>query len=400
MKLNDPTIDTIEINTVNEGNFEKILNLNQFDKISFEENEIPFLNEIFEIFGLTIDDIFNNFDRKEEINNENIISNTKRHEKFKIYSNLLKEDIEYISSHFYELYETGKEFLLTLLPSTIERIISNEKLKLTNEDQLFNFIFEFYNQQNSNSNSNEITKFFGYLIFSNLSEETMKIFIDNFDYNELDHETWKSLTNRLTKPILNQNSEPTKRYKENIQQISQPTKNSKEQIFNPQQENEFNGIINYLKTKGNISNQLEITASSICFTDYPPKNVIDYQNRNHFCTKNEPGSWICFDFKENKIIPTNYQIMSFNGGQNCEHPKSWQIQGSNDETENKNWTTIDEQTNCPILNGSNITHIFPISNSIAYRYIRMIQTDKNWADSCHLLLDSFEFYGKLISTNQ
>ena len=102
MKLNDPTINMIEINTLNEGYFEKIINLNQFDKISFEENEIPFLNEIFEIFGLTIHDIFNKFDRKEkeEINNENINSNTKRHEQFKFYSHLLKEDSEYISSHF------------------------------------------------------------------------------------------------------------------------------------------------------------------------------------------------------------------------------------------------------------------------------------------------------------
>ena len=46
--------------------------------------------------------------------------------------------------------------------------------------------------------------------------------------------------------------------------------------------------------------------------------------------------------------------MSYGGGLNNCNPKSWQIQGSNDETESKNWTTIDEQTNSPILNGKSM----------------------------------------------
>ena len=234
----------------------------------------------------------------------------------------------------------------------------------------------------------------------------METFINNFDYNEIDHETWTSLSNRLTKPILKQNekeNEERRRRYENTKIENENEKRKKkceEKIFSPQQENEFVGIINYLKSKGDISNQFEITASSIGHPNHPPKNVIDYQNRKDFCTKNEPGSWICFDFKENKIIPTNYQIMSSQFGTNNWHPKSWQIQGSNDETENKNWTTIDEQINCPILNGKWVTHIFQISNSIAYRYIRMIITDKNWYGNYYLFLDSFELYGKLISTNQ
>ena len=217
MNLNDATNNNIEIETKNEGNFEKILDLINFEQISIEDNEILFMNEILEKLGLTLNDIIN-YNSEEEINNENIISKTKLHEKYEtIYSNLLEKDIEYISSHFYEIYETHEKEVETLLPTTIERIISNQSLKLKNEDQLFNFINELCLKQNENENEN-YSRFYGYVIFSNLSPESMETFINNFDYNEIDHETWTSLSNRLTKPILkqneneNDNSERRRRY--------------------------------------------------------------------------------------------------------------------------------------------------------------------------------------------
>ena len=205
--------------------------------------------------GLTLNDIIDS--NSEEINNENIISKTKWHEKYEtIYSNLLEKDIEYISSHFYEIYETQAKEVETLLPTTIERIISNQSLKLKNEDQLFNFINELCMKQNENENEN-YSRFYGYVIFSNLSPESMETFINNFDYNEMDHETWTSLSNRLTKPILNQNenenenAERRRRYESTkIENENEKLKNNcEEKFFSPQQEDEFVGIINYLKSK-------------------------------------------------------------------------------------------------------------------------------------------------------
>ena len=238
MNLDDATNNTIEIETKNEGNFEKILNLINFEQISIEDNEILFIKEILELLGLPLND-FINHSSEEEINNENIISKLKLHEKYEtIYPNLLEEDIEYISKHFYEIYETHKEEFETLLPTTIERIISNESLKIQNEDQLFNFINELCIRQKENENEN-YSRFYSYVIFSNLSSESMQTFINNFDYNEIDHETWTSLSNRLTKPILNQNEnenaerrrryENTKIEKENKKEKSK--KNCAEKFF-------------------------------------------------------------------------------------------------------------------------------------------------------------------------
>ena len=80
MNVNDASIDTIEIHTRHEGDFQKFVELINFERISIEnENEVSFFNEIFEILGLTFSD-FNDYIDGEEINNENIISKTKRHE--------------------------------------------------------------------------------------------------------------------------------------------------------------------------------------------------------------------------------------------------------------------------------------------------------------------------------
>ena len=54
-----------------------------------------------------------------------------------------------------------------------------------------------------------------------------------------------------------------------------------------------------------------------------------------------PNSWLCYDFKEIKVKPTNYSIRS-----NCwnkkgwYHPLNWVIESSNDLIE---WKVLDEK---------------------------------------------------------
>lgn len=48
--------------------------------------------------------------------------------------------------------------------------------------------------------------------------------------------------------------------------------------------------------------------------------------------KGELNSWIKLDFKRHKIIPTDYTIRSFFRDKNGNHPKSWVIEVSNDDT--------------------------------------------------------------------
>ena len=161
--------------------------------------------------------------------------------------------------------------------------------------------------------------------------------------------------------------------------------------FVTQGNDQFKGIINHLLTKngGNISNQLQITFSSIGSGE--AINVTHYDKNDYFQTNNFPRSYITFHFKGFSIIPKNYQIKTTNNGN---YPKSWVIEASNDEC---NWNRIAEEQNNSLLNGPNQSHIFSVYNpdSEGYSYIRMCLSGENWNHNNCLAINSFEFYGSL-----
>lgn len=153
-------------------------------------------------------------------------------------------------------------------------------------------------------------------------------------------------------PILIMNEEQNERYEE-----------SNGRIFYPQYDDNFTGIINYfrLKSNGNIGNVISISLSP-CNSNFPPSSVVKYENKyDYFYSQNQQYSWICFDFLESKIIPSHYQIMSYNGGINSYNPKSWVIQGSNDQNV---WVNLDEQHDCPFINDANKSHVSIYKNAI------------------------------------
>lgn len=108
-----------------------------------------------------------------------------------------------------------------------------------------------------------------------------------------------------------------------------------------------------------------------------------------------PSSWICFDFKDRRIIPTDYTIRSGPWTPNCGHPKNWVIEVSNDNNE---WSIIDEQKDSDFLNGPRLAHTFKIEkqNIKKIRYFRLRQTGENLAGGNVLEFESIEIYGRLI----
>lgn len=91
------------------------------------------------------------------------------------------------------------------------------------------------------------------------------------------------------------------------------------------------------KSKGNINEVLSITSLTVSNDRIPQYITLFNDNNKYFYSLNEYNQWICFDFKEYKIIPTNYTIKSDYSTCNL---KSWFIEGSND---NMNWEILDEQ---------------------------------------------------------
>lgn len=416
LHLTDPTIDSFTIKTQQKGNFSNFLDLINFEQKDFTVPEALFISEIVEILGNKSVKI-NEPSDNEEIAIDNIFERISLHSKFsKFYLKSFKKDVDYISSHFFEICENQEEDLKKLSFSTLQCIFENPKLILSSEDQLVTFINKLYKI------SPDYSALFGYVNFSCISQKSITEFLNIFNVNDITQETWKKLSMRLknesSSQIKSNAASPTKSIhtspvRSNSTSPARSTPTSpmnnteryvqKEVTIKKQEDKDFNGIINYLRniSNGNIFDKIAINASSVAESRRSPQNVIIYEDKNKdFSSKNEVNSWLSIDFKNYQVIPTEYTIQSFPQSSNgYAHPKSWVIEGSND---NKNWEIVNEQVNSSVLNGESIIHTFPIGKDRqkAFRYLRMRITGQNWGEIVTLCISAIEFYGTLIPNSK
>lgn len=301
----------------------------------------------------------------------------KKHESNPFYENIYSEEIQFFSSHFINVISRKKEEFLTISTESLENILSSKYLVLNDEDELLSLILELY------TNDHKKSKLFEYIEFTNISLSKMHEFIEIFDVNDLTHETWKSISNRLETDLKSLKKQEIKgRYKSD-----RKIEKGKEIIH---KEKEFEGIINELKKNFNIKNEIDITCSFLWGGN--SWNIIEYEDESsYFYTSNSENSWICIEFRKHRIIPTSYTIRSSNGY----HPQSWVIEGSVD---NKNWEILSEEKDNKVFSRQTIVHSFPIQNQSEHevKFIRLRQTGKNSNNSHHLYFSAIEYYGRLI----
>ena len=118
---------------------------------------------------------------------------------------------------------------------------------------------------------------------------------------------------------------------------------------------------------------------------------------SYYCSNNEEDSWICYDFRERRVIRTSYSVGSIGDGLGGLHLKSWVIEGSNHGSP---WMEIDRRDDNSDLNGFRVIRNFEISKvpSESFRYFRLRQTGKNHCSrksSNAVTLSSLELFGTL-----
>jgi hypothetical protein len=151
----------------------------------------------------------------------------------------------------------------------------------------------------------------------------------------------------------------------------------------------LDGIISYLSRKhgGNVHDKgiVTITSKSVD-PKYAPRNVADLTSDSSFCSKNEPGQWVCWDFGKMRVRPTHYTIRSA-------YLKSWVVESSLD---GEAWTKIDRKTDNVDFKAWLGPASFAVSKSAECRFIRLTQTGKNhsWNDDLSIL--AFEVFGTLL----
>ena len=82
--------------------------------------------------------------------------------------------ISYIATHFNEI---SKEKMKSIDIYVFEKVLESESLKIEDEDSLLSFILDLYNFDNKYS------VLFQYVVFQNVTEETLEKFINQFNAN-------------------------------------------------------------------------------------------------------------------------------------------------------------------------------------------------------------------------
>ena len=374
---NNVNLSYYEINTKYEGDFNQIIEYGEMKTINVKEQETQYFENIMKELGKN--DEFLRFRKEfhEDISYENVIPRILIKKELNI--NLDKE-VSFLASNFQNIYAKYPEAIFTFDVDIIEQIISNDQFKISNEDVLFDIILKLYMK------SKEYSTLFSYVIFINLSKQSIQIFNENFDINDINNSIWEKIYCRLEQDISSESS--IAYYK------------SQEDFFNKRYINyrRHEHIIKHLSEQchGNVhkNNIVDITSSSI-YNNWKAENLVEENNEN-FGTSDDENSWIQIDFREKKVLFDSYTLKTINDPPNANHLKSWILEVSND---GENYNEIDRQTNCHLLNGSLQSATFKVSCSTPQRFVRLRQNGSTWYNQSrhYIFLNQIEFSGYLYS---
>jgi hypothetical protein len=104
------------------------------------------------------------------------------------------------------------------------------------------------------------------------------------------------------------------------------------------------------------------------------------------------NNWICYDFKERRIVPTHYTIRTNDSGPGGSHLKSWLVETSAD---GKTWREIDHKGNNKQLNGARFTGTFAVASGGECRFIRLVNIGRNHFGNDFLAISVWEIFGSL-----
>jgi hypothetical protein len=176
-----------------------------------------------------------------------------------------------------------------------------------------------------------------------------------------------------------------------------PSTSHQESEFPPNEDALVDGIISYLTRKhgGNVHDLGIVNITSKSVVDNDPKHAVRTvallnTHNTCFCSKDEPGKWVCWDFQRMRIRPTHYTLR---GGLLA----SWSVESSMDGTA---WAEIDWRPNYDDFWTSPDIGTFRVSTEVPCRFIRLTQTAPNRRGSNHLSFWSLEVFGTLLERNE
>ncbi|OHS94875.1 hypothetical protein TRFO_10803 [Tritrichomonas foetus] len=369
--MSDPTIESFTFQTNTSEIYlpylEKLMNGFSIDLNSIPSDQLNTFRDILhELNSLHLLSLLQSFN--ETITIENCISILEKKTLFMIDTT---EEIEFISSHFYEI---EKDQLLSLDVDHLIRIVESPKLKLENESLFCSFIIEYNNPL-----------LLSYLEYKALNIHDLKNLFQHFSFSSFER-SWPLIVSLITEKDVN--LENLSRY-DNIQ------------LF--YKDSLFDGVFAYLynKTDGNpvLNNTVEITTTDWRSNSHPSSNIVDP-------IKRDEGNWyfgstnngtIIFNLKDYRLNLNGYTLKSHSSSwANGCFLNSWRIEGSND---GKSWEEVDSKSSNLLHENLKAVYFQCNSKSHYFQYFRFLQTSKNTNYTDHIALHSIEFFGVLIKKN-
>jgi hypothetical protein len=231
---------------------------------------------------------------------------------------------------------------------------------------------------------------FEFVLFEHLSVSSMGDFISassssSIFFETLNQSIWHRLCDRLILSVSPPTSSP---------RLSSPPG----RVFEMKSNSPLAGIIAGLTSScgGNVHERglVSITDSSHYSDSYRGKAASYLGNANSWFHSNDnPGQWLCYDFKNSRVSLTHYSVRTYPYGAGSSHLKSWVIEISNDGS---NWTEVDRRVDNNDLNGGNGIGTYSISGQMPEsRFVRLRQIGKNHCGCDYLMVSGFELFETL-----
>jgi hypothetical protein len=146
----------------------------------------------------------------------------------------------------------------------------------------------------------------------------------------------------------------------------------------------LDGIIAHLShVHGENVHEMDVVTITTRHVGPVQRDIADFGHEKFDSSDNEPGQWICWDFRENRIRSTSYTVVS-------RWARSWILEPSMDRV---TWKEIDRRENTLVAYRP---RSFSVSDSVECRFIRLMETDKNHSGTYVLDFRPVEFFGPLL----
>jgi hypothetical protein len=137
-------------------------------------------------------------------------------------------------------------------------------------------------------------------------------------------------------------------------------------------------------------------------SSFAAKNAADLETDSYFHSAyrnpseqipHTKNNWICYNFRERRIVPTHHTIPTGSHNPGSRHLKSWLVQTSVD---GNSWRGIAREENDMQLNGSCSTGAFPLPGSEEWRFIPPVNIGENHCGSGCLLISAWEIFPRFV----